>query len=130
MNQIDKITLTIEAGAQTIRMDSEENGIRSSKLIGLDDLAGCFLRSKQQPMLHSGLLPPGCLSYSEGEEGECGSAPAGVPVFPLPGPAGQRCLCGGRGGRAHHPGKQNVLLPFFQCQRLPDVYRREYPAQL
>ena len=72
MNQIDKITLTIEAGAQTIRMDSEENGIRSSKLIGLDDLAGCFLRSKQQPMLHSGLLPPGCLSYSEGEEGWCG----------------------------------------------------------
>ena len=72
MNQTDRITFTIEPERQIIRMESSRNGIHSSKLIGLDDLAGCFLRSQKQPMFHSGLLPSGCLSYSEGDEDWCG----------------------------------------------------------
>lgn len=71
MNQTDKVILTIEPGKQTIRMESCQNGIRSSKHIGLDDLAECFLRSQKGTTIHSGLLPLGCLSYSEGEKGWC-----------------------------------------------------------
>ena len=71
MKQTDKITLTIEAEQPMVRMESCQNGIYSSKLIALDDLADCFLRSQKKPMIHSGLLPPDCLSYSEGERGWC-----------------------------------------------------------
>lgn len=71
MNQENKVTLTIEAERQTVRMESCQNGVHSSKLIALDDLADCFLQSQKQPAIHSGLLPPGCLSYSEGEKGWC-----------------------------------------------------------
>lgn len=71
MSQTDKIILTIEPEQQLIRMESFENGIHSSKLIELDELAGCFLRSQKRPQIHSGLLPPNCLSYSEGEKGWC-----------------------------------------------------------
>ena len=74
MNQENKVTLTIEAERQTVRMESCKNGIRSSKLIALDDLADCFLRSQKRQMLHSGLLPPGCLSYAEGEKELCSVA--------------------------------------------------------
>lgn len=64
-----KVILTIDLERQEVRMDSCQKGVHSSKLVTLDDLAGCFLHSRQRPMLHSGLLPPDCLSYSEGEEG-------------------------------------------------------------
>jgi len=74
MNERDKIILTIEPGQQIIRLDSCQNGAHSSKLVGLDELADCFFRSQKRPEIHSGLLPPNCLSYSEGEKGWCSIA--------------------------------------------------------
>ena len=70
-SDIDKITLTIEPEKETVRMESCSGGIYSSKLIELDDLSDCFLKSVARPAVHSGLLPPNCLSYSEGEKGWC-----------------------------------------------------------
>ncbi len=67
-----KVILTIDPEQQEVRMESCQNGIHSSKLIALDDLVGCFLRSQRQTAIHSGLLPPNCLSYSE-QEGGCRS---------------------------------------------------------
>ena len=69
MNQTDKIILTIEPKQQTVLVERCQKGIRSSKHIGLDDLTSCFLHSQKGPTVHSGLLPPNCLSYSEGEKG-------------------------------------------------------------
>lgn len=70
-SDIDKITLTIEPEKETVRMESRMGGVHSSKLIELDDLSDCFLKSVARPAVHSGLLPPNCLSYSEGEKGWC-----------------------------------------------------------
>lgn len=71
MKKCDKIILTIEPEYQTIRMETSSDGIHTSKLIGWDDLADCFLRSQNDLIIRSGLLPTNCLSYSEGEKGWC-----------------------------------------------------------
>jgi len=149
----DKIILTIEPGQQTIRLDSCQNGVHSSKLVGLDELADCFFRSQKRPEIHSGLLPPNCLSYSEGEKGWCGIAllfperycdftyhKTTYPHFPLPRLVFRFSLV--RGQRVQKvevgivaegritPESKMYRYPLFQCSGLPDVHRREHFALL
>ena len=71
MNKADKVILTIEQGQRYIRMETLKNSVCSYKLVTLEDLADCFLQSQSGLAIHSGLLPPNCLSYSEGEKGWC-----------------------------------------------------------
>lgn len=70
-SDVEKITLTIEPEKESVRIESFADGVHSSKLIELDDLTTCFLKSVLRPTIHSGLLPQNCLSYSEGEKGWC-----------------------------------------------------------
>ena len=69
MSMPDRVSLFFEPKNSAVRIDSLAEGIHSSKLISLESLTDCFLRSTKDPMIHSGLLPPGCLSYSEGDGG-------------------------------------------------------------
>ena len=67
MSEIDALSLLIEPGSSMIRIDSCANGVHTVKTVTQDALTDCFIKSLQSPPIHSGLLPPGCLSYSEGD---------------------------------------------------------------
>ncbi len=89
--------LVIRIGAdERIRIEETENGITRIKFISLDELANCIYRSAEWK-ISSGLLPEGCIAYSEYENGDkcvtllCQQERADIsyykteyPAFPLP----------------------------------------------
>ena len=64
MNPSERIIITIEPEQGTVRIDSFQNGVSSSKLVDYEGITECFSSSIRHKEIGSGLLPPNCLSYS------------------------------------------------------------------
>lgn len=61
--------MVIRIGAdEKIAVEETENGVRRVKYISPEDLDQCIRRSAEMK-ISSGLLPDGCLSYSEDDTG-------------------------------------------------------------
>lgn len=130
---------------EKVMIEETENGVKQVKFILMEDLTRCISQSVELK-LSSGLLPDGCISYSENASGGeiCSHAvpggkgghqllPDGIPGFPF---AAAGVWLPYRGKRADlqrkagHCGKQRIAeafhadvpVPVFQCQPVFPVY--------
>lgn len=69
MDAQTEFALHIRPGAASIRLDTNQNGMHTSKNISYDALLDSFRGSIERETIQSGLLPCGCISFEEVSKG-------------------------------------------------------------
>lgn len=69
MDHNTEVVLRINPLTDVIKLETVENGIHACKQISYDTMIDSIRGSLQQDVVHSGLLPTGCISYQEGTQG-------------------------------------------------------------
>lgn len=69
MDEKTELVLRINPLANTIKLETVEQGIHTCKQVSYETMVESIRGSLERDTIHSGLLPSGCISYQEGTEG-------------------------------------------------------------